>query len=127
MFLLRFQFFSFLHSSSFLLQLASFGAWISGQPHIVWGACFLSDTLLSICHDVVAFTGITTFSGLLISFRASLSVLQLTSLGCCLVELSFSVVFDEMSVTEGGLSSSNSIAISGVFVFPFLVVRVRLN
>ena len=82
------------------------------------GGCFLSDTLLSICHDVVAFTGIATFPGLLISFGASLSVLQLISLVCSLVELSLSVVFDEMSMNEGGLSSSNYMATAGVFVFP---------
>ena len=121
--MLHLQFFQFSPLAFFSSSTCFFWCFdIRSIPYRFGGACFLSDTLLSICHDVVAFTGIATFSGLLLFFGASLSFLKYASFGYSLVELSFSVVVDEMSIIEGGISSSNSMAISGVFVVPCIWV-----
>ena len=88
---------------------------IKSIPYLFGGTCLLSDTLLSTCHDVVAFTGMTRFSGLLIAFGALSSILH--SFSFSLGAVSFTVVFDEMSIL-GGAPSSKSMATSGVFAFP---------
>ena len=83
-------------------------------PYLFGGICFLSDTLLSTCQDVEAFMEMATFSGLLFGTLSSI----LHSFSFPLGAVSFTVVFDEMSIMEGGAPSSKSMATSWVFAFP---------
>ena len=102
----------------------SFGCFITRSiPYRLGGTCFLSDDLFSTCQEVVAFTGTVYFSTLFFSPGALLSVLYCISpwLTGPLGWTSLSVVFDEISIMDGGLSSSNSMATSGVFASPRFV------